>query len=111
MNGERRLIGCPGGTEAAGLLGHGGGRLQGLLDPAFARTLIFPGRVALDPDLLLGPDLGRLGPIVSDRGGICAVTLTSLGWIRQRRDRKARSGRPGTVQVTSATVALTHATD
>ncbi len=98
MNGERRLIGCPGGAEAAGLLGHGSGRPQGLLDPA----LVFLGLVASGPDLLLRADLGRLRPIVSHSGGIRAIMLPGLSRICQRQDRHARFCLPRTVHVASA---------
>jgi len=72
--------GPPGLSEAARLFRYGCRRLKGFLYPAFP-----PDSVVLGPDFLLGPDLSRLGSVVSHTGGIGGVTLTGVTGICHRQ--------------------------
>src|SRR5947209_9269474 len=95
----------PGRAEAAGLLGHLGGRVHGFLDPVLTRVLFFRGLLVLGADFFLRPDLGILRRLAG------AVHLPCLPPdVPLKHDRGAQLPSTQTSTITSTTTATSAAT-
>src|SRR5947209_8757517 len=95
----------PGRAEAAGLLGHLGGRVHGFLDPVLTRVLFFRGLLVLGADFFLRPDLGILRRLAG------AVHLSRLPPdVPLKHDRGAQLPSTQTNTITSTTTATSAAT-